>query len=49
VKLFLDYHPTPDKTQGDVPDPYYGDRQGFEDVLDLIETANRALLHKLKR
>lgn len=44
VKLFLDYHPTPGKMSGDVPDPYYGDRDGFEQVLDLVETASKALL-----
>ncbi len=42
VKLFLDYHPAaPHK---DVPDPYYGGREGFDLVLDLAEQTSRALL-----
>ncbi len=31
----------------EVPDPYYGGRDGFERVLDLIEDASQALLEKL--
>ena len=32
----------------DVPDPYYGGPEGFEQVLDLVEAACRDLLQKLK-
>ena len=32
----------------DVPDPYYGGPNGFEDVLDLIERACRGLLDELR-
>jgi protein-tyrosine phosphatase len=32
----------------EVPDPYYGGEQGFEQVLDLIEQASDALLVELK-
>ncbi len=49
VKLFLDYHPTPRKTSTDVPDPYYGGRDGFEQVLDLVESASKALLDDIIR
>lgn len=28
----------------EVPDPYYGEGRGFEDVLDMVETASRGLL-----
>jgi protein-tyrosine phosphatase len=31
----------------DVPDPYYGGKQGFEDVLDMIEAACPALLEEM--
>jgi protein-tyrosine phosphatase len=34
-------HPAPDL---DVPDPYYGGPDGFEEVLDLVEAACRGLL-----
>jgi protein-tyrosine phosphatase len=33
----------------DVPDPYYGGPEGFEQVLDLVEAACRDLLQELKR
>ena len=32
----------------DVPDPYYGGPEGFEQVLDLVEAACRDLLRELK-
>ena len=32
----------------DVPDPYYGERDGFERVLDLVEAACRGLLDDLR-
>jgi protein-tyrosine phosphatase len=33
----------------DVPDPYYGGDDGFEEVLDLVEEAARDLLLELRR
>lgn len=44
--LFLEYG-----SQGErnVPDPYYGGDNGFEQVLDLIEDAARGLLESLRR
>ncbi|WP_373976734.1 low molecular weight phosphotyrosine protein phosphatase [Chitinibacter sp. SCUT-21] len=35
VQLFLDF--APEYRQSDVPDPYYGGAEGFEQVLNLIE------------
>jgi protein-tyrosine phosphatase len=32
----------------DVPDPYYGGPDGFEDVLDLVEAACRGLLAEIR-
>jgi protein-tyrosine phosphatase len=37
----------PGATDLDVPDPYYGDGQGFEDVLDMVQASCRALLAEL--
>lgn len=34
---------------GDVPDPYYGGDQGFEHVLDLIQTRMESLLTTLSK
>jgi protein-tyrosine phosphatase len=46
VRLFLEYGPDADAL--DVPDPYYGGPNGFEEVLDLIEAASRGLLRHLR-
>jgi protein-tyrosine phosphatase len=44
--LFLDFHPaSPIK---EVPDPYYGGDEGFEEVLDLVERAGEGLLRALE-
>ena len=45
IQLFLDH--LPDASGREVPDPYYGGDEGFEEVLDLIEAASRALLARL--
>jgi protein-tyrosine phosphatase len=42
IRLFLDF--AGDSTYREVPDPYFGDRQGFEHVLDLCELGSRALV-----
>jgi protein-tyrosine phosphatase len=47
VRLFGDFDPA---TPGvEVPDPYYGDRDGFEEVLDMIERTCRALVPHIER
>ena len=33
---------------GDVPDPYYGGAQGFEEVLDMVERSCEGLLEELR-
>lgn len=45
VKLFLEFGKK--FNQREVPDPYYGDGQGFEHVLDLIEDASAGLLESI--
>ena len=40
VRLFLQ--------EKDVPDPYYGGPEGFEQVLDLVEAACRSLLPQIR-
>jgi protein-tyrosine phosphatase len=47
VRLFLDF--APEQGTAEVPDPYYGGANGFEEVLDLIEAAARGLLAHLRR
>jgi protein-tyrosine phosphatase len=46
VRLFLEFAPELGTT--DVPDPYYGGSNGFEEVLDLVETASRGLLRYVR-
>lgn len=38
----------PDTDERDVPDPYYGGPDGFEKVLDLVESASRGLLARIE-
>jgi protein-tyrosine phosphatase len=47
LALFLDYAGCGE--DADVPDPYMGDAADFEQVLDLVTHASRALLAKLQR
>lgn len=47
IGLFLDY--SPDLAGREVPDPYYGAMNGFEEVLDLIEAGADSLLAHLRR
>lgn len=47
LRLFLEF--APEAGISEVPDPYYGGPNGFEDVLDLIEAASRGLVEHLRR
>jgi protein-tyrosine phosphatase len=47
VRLFLEF--APDAGVTEVPDPYYGGPNGFEEVLDLIEAASNGLLQHLRQ
>jgi protein-tyrosine phosphatase len=47
VELFLQY--APDSGRLEVPDPYYRDVGGFEEVLDLTVAASRGLLAALQK
>ncbi|ACV26784.1 low molecular weight protein-tyrosine-phosphatase [Kangiella koreensis] len=48
IKLFLaDY--APDLPKREVPDPYYGGKQGFVEVIQLIEAASDGLIEELRR
>jgi protein-tyrosine phosphatase len=40
--LFIDF--APETGQDEIPDPYYGNAEGFERVLDLCEAAGRGLV-----
>ncbi len=47
VEYFLDY--APDVKEREVPDPYYGGKQGFERVFNLVEVASEGLLTRIKK
>jgi protein-tyrosine phosphatase len=46
VRMFLEF--APEAGTMEVPDPYYGGPNGFEEVLDLVEAASRSLLQHLR-
>jgi len=46
VKLCTDYHPDPSVKE--VPDPYYGGAEGFENVLDIVEVSCQNLLEEIR-
>jgi protein-tyrosine phosphatase len=46
LRLFLEF--APPGTPEEVPDPYYGGPNGFEEVLDLVEAAARGLIAHLR-
>lgn len=48
LRLFLEFAPHGAASE-DVPDPYYGGPNGFEEVLDLVEAAARGLLAHLRQ
>jgi len=49
VRLLREFDPaSSDARDLDVPDPYYGGPQGFEQVLDLVEAACRGLLAEVR-
>lgn len=47
IGLLLDY--VEGAVGKDVPDPYYGTRNGFEEVLDLVESGAERLLARLRQ
>ncbi len=46
VRMFLDF--APEVPEVEVPDPYMGGAQGFEQVLDLVESASDGLLAEVQ-
>jgi protein-tyrosine phosphatase len=50
VRLFREFDPASNGAGDlDVPDPYFGGEQGFEQVLDLVDAAARGLLGEIRR
>jgi protein-tyrosine phosphatase len=50
VRLLREFDPASEGAPDlDVPDPYYGGPDGFDEVLDLVEAACRGLLDEVRR
>jgi low molecular weight protein-tyrosine phosphatase len=47
LRLLMDF--APELRRREVPDPYYGGQQGFDQVFDLVEAAARGLLEEISR
>lgn len=47
VNLLMHY--APERSEDEVPDPYFGGEGGFDRVLDMIEDASRGLLTAIRR
>lgn len=45
--LFMDY--AKGSVQNEIPDPYYGGAEGFENVLDLCEQAAKGLIESISK
>jgi protein-tyrosine phosphatase len=48
VRMFRDFDPRADGDDRDVPDPYYGEDDGFERVLAIVTRTSRALVDRLR-
>lgn len=48
IRLLRSYDPAADADDQDVPDPYYGDRDGFEECLKMVEAASDGLLDAVR-
>lgn len=47
LRLLMDF--APELRRREVPDPYYGGQQGFDQVFDMVEAAARGLLDEIGR
>ena len=47
LRLFMDF--VGDAKRRSVPDPYRGERESFEEVLDILEAGCRSLLEEIRR
>ena len=48
LRLFMDFASDQWRTR-EVPDPYYGGPNGFEQVFDMVEDASRGLLNHIRK
>ncbi|MFD9368641.1 low molecular weight protein-tyrosine-phosphatase [Streptomyces sp. NPDC060020] len=48
IRLLRSYDPAATAAEADVPDPYYGSLDGFEECLELVEAASPGLLDAVR-
>ncbi len=48
VLMFRDFDPRATDTERDVPDPYYGDDDGFEHVLAIVRRTSATIVEQLR-
>jgi protein-tyrosine phosphatase len=46
--MLREFEPASEPDDLDVPDPYYGGPDGFDNVLDMVQAACRGLLRELR-
>lgn len=49
VRLYRSFDPAAVSTQAEVPDPWYGGPDGFDDVLQIVERTSTEIVHHLLR
>ncbi len=49
IRTLLEFAGAVEAASADVPDPYYGGAEGFDDVLDLVQSAADGLLGEIRR
>jgi len=47
VRMFRDFDPLADDGDRDVPDPYYGADEGFDQVLRMVQRTGRSIVEQL--
>jgi len=47
IRMFLDF--SKDFSEKEVPDPYYGGVQGFDQVFDMVTSASKGLLEEIQK
>jgi protein-tyrosine phosphatase len=48
IRMLREFEPASEPDDLDVPDPYYGGPDGFDNVLDMVQAACRGLLRELR-
>ena len=47
IRMFMEF--ASERTEKEVPDPYYGGQKGFDIVFDMVEAASKGLIDDIKK